>query len=118
MKSLTFKQVRKANTTRCAKHFHSIDSWTPTDWACAMAGETGEACNFIKKLRRLDDAKQLANIPKDRKKLIESIGKELADTVLYADLLAARLGIDLGEVIAKKFNEVSGRVGSSIKLPV
>jgi NTP pyrophosphatase (non-canonical NTP hydrolase) len=47
---------------------------------------------------------------------IEVIAQELADTVLYADLLAARLGINLGEAIRDKFNIVSERMGSDIKL--
>jgi len=81
-----------------------------------MAGELGEACNQIKKLRRLTDGKQLANIPTSAKAIVNKIAKELADTVIYADLLAARLGIDLGISVRDKFNEVSDRVGSDIKL--
>jgi len=113
---LTFDALRKANVKRCEASFHLIESWSPTDWACAMAGEVGEACNFIKKLRRLDDGKQLANIPKDRAEIIANISKELGDIVCYVDLLAARLGIDLAEAVADKFNEVSDRVKSDIKL--
>ena len=47
--NLSFNELRQANTARCEKSFHSINSWTPTDWACAMAGECGEACNLVKK---------------------------------------------------------------------
>lgn len=32
---------------------------------------------------------------------------ELADVIIYADLIAARLGIDLGDAVRRKFNEVS-----------
>jgi NTP pyrophosphatase (non-canonical NTP hydrolase) len=62
-----------------------------------MAGECGEVCNLIKKLRRGE------SVP-----LIE-IGDELADVVIYCDLLAARLKIDLGDAVVRKFNEVSDR---------
>jgi NTP pyrophosphatase (non-canonical NTP hydrolase) len=113
---LTFNHLRTRNVIRCETAFHTLDSWSPCDWATAMAGECGEACNMVKKLRRLDDAKQLANIPTDREGIIRSIGDELADLVIYADLLAARLGIKLGKVVAEKFNAVSDRVGSTIKL--
>ena len=41
---------------------------------------------------------------------------ELADVVCYLDLLAFRLGIDLGEAVRDKFNRVSERVGSDVKL--
>lgn len=111
---LTFNAMRRANIIRCEHSFHPVDSWSPCDWATAMAGECGEACNMVKKLRRLDDAKQLANIPNDRDGIIRDIGKELADLVIYADLLAARLGIQLAAAVADKFNEVSRRVKSNV----
>lgn len=95
---LTFEALRKANLQRCPEAFHEVDDWTPTDWATAMAGECGEACNLIKKMRRGED------VPK------EKVAKELADMVTYADLLAARLRIDLGEAVRAKFNEVSDRL--------
>lgn len=101
---ITFEQLKKANETRCGAAFHPIQSWSPTDWACAMAGECGEACNMIKKLRRGDDID------------IAEIGKELADVVIYADLLALRLGLDLGDCVVQKFNEVSERRGSDVRL--
>lgn len=102
--SLSFFSFRAANVQRCEASFHMCDDWSPTDWATAMAGECGEACNLIKKLRRGED------IP------VEQIGKELADLVTYADLLAHRLGINLGEAVRQKFNEVSKRVNSDVTL--
>lgn len=102
---LTFKTLRAVNLARCEQAFHPLDSWSATDWACAMGGECGEALNLIKKLRRGELITR------------EEIGKELADVVIYADLLATRLGINLGEAVIQKFNEVSDRVGSDIVLP-
>ena len=63
----------------------------------AMAGESGETCNLLKKLRR------------GEKISVEDIASELADVITYADLIAARLDIDLGEAVRKKFNIVSKR---------
>lgn len=97
---LNFAMLRQANVARCVDVFHAVNSWSPTDWACAMAGECGEACNLVKKLRRGEPVPEV------------DIGKELADVVIYADLLAARLGIDLGEAVRLKFNEVSERRNS------
>lgn len=81
----------------------------PTRREAALAGEVGEACNVIKKVRRgdrtMDDARP-------------DIANELADAVIYLDLLAARAGIDLGNAVAAKFNEVSERVGSPRRLIV
>lgn len=101
---LTFWELRLANVRRCDESFHPVEDWSPTDWACAAAGEMGEACNLIKKLRRGE--------PIER----DDIGDEIADTVIYLDLLADRLGISLAAAIKRKFNVVSDRVGSDARL--
>lgn len=103
-RSLSFGNVRKANLERC-KGFHALEDWSLTDWGCALAGEVGEACNFIKKMRRGD-----TSVTK------EDVAKELADVVLYADLLAARMKIDLGSAVKNKFNEVSVRRNSKVRI--
>jgi len=116
MNELTFSKLRNANVKRCEDVFHPLDSWSPTDWATAMAGECGEACNNIKKLRRLDGTDGSLDTKYERTRLIYETGKELADLVIYADLLSARLGIDLGDMVANKFNEVSEKRGSKVTL--
>lgn len=118
MSGLDFSTFRHANVMRCVESFHPIASWSPTDWANAMAGECGEACNIVKKIRRLQTyGDVLPHSTPGYVQLRIALAKELADTVTYADLLAARLGINLGMAVANKFNEVSDRVGSNIKLP-
>jgi len=104
--SLTFNKLRKANVIRCRESFHAngVMEWSPTDWATAMAGECGEACNFIKKMRRGDKVKT------------RDVAKELADLVIYVDLLAARLNISLGDIVKSKFNEVSRKKNSKVFL--
>lgn len=120
MKPLTFKRLRKANVTRCEKHFHPLDSWSNAEWACALAGEVGELCNFIKKLKRLESKNfQKTKAYKDQvsaELLRQECGKEIGDIQAYLDLIAARMGFELDKVTSKKFNEVSKRVGSKIKL--
>ncbi|MFA5936466.1 MAG: nucleotide pyrophosphohydrolase [Candidatus Paceibacterota bacterium] len=101
---LTFWELRLANLRRADAIGYPIADWSPTDWACAAAGEMGEACNLIKKMRRGEDVPTL------------DIARELADTVCYLDLLAERLGIDLGEAVREKFNVVSERYGTGVKL--
>lgn len=114
--TLDFATLRKANVERCEAPdgFNSpVNSWSPTDWGCSLAGEVGEACNEVKKLKReTDGGLQLG----DCENRIVAIARELADVVCYADLLAARLGIDLGEAVRFKFNEVSARVNSPVRL--
>lgn len=116
MNTLSFSDLRRTNLARCEEVFHPLDRWTPTDWATAMAGECGEACNEVKKLRRLDDADAEFDSPEERERRKGKTAAELADLVIYADLLAARLGIDLGEAITIKFNQVSQKRGSTFFL--
>lgn len=121
---LTFAALREANVKRCSSAFHPLSHWNPLEWAGAMAGEAGEACNVAKKLRRLDGTPQTRERQIDptlgldgtREALTRDLGAELADVVIYADLLAACVGIDLGAIVAQKFNEVSRRVGSPVLL--
>ena len=103
---LNFAELRNTNVRRCDANFFGLYEWSPTDWGCALAGEVGELCNLLKKMRRGEDIK------------VEDVGRELADVVIYADLLAARLGISLARAIPKKFNETSVKVGSDILLEV
>jgi len=113
---LTFQQLRLVNVNRCEQVFHPLDSWSIADWAVALAGEAGETCDAVKKLRRLQDGKNTSKDPQTVSQCIENIGNELADTIIYADLLAAKLGIDLEKAIVRKFNIVSERMNSNIKL--
>jgi NTP pyrophosphatase (non-canonical NTP hydrolase) len=114
--NLSFDELREANVTRCEQVFHALNDWTPTDWACAMAGEAGEACNEVKKLRRLDGADAEMDTAEERHWLKVKIAHEIADLIIYADLLAARLEIDLAEAVRYKFNEVSDKRKSTVKL--
>jgi NTP pyrophosphatase (non-canonical NTP hydrolase) len=81
-----------------------------------MAGEVGEACNVVKKIRRIENGTNTAKDPQTFDACRIMLADELADTIIYADLLAARLGIDLGEAVRNKFNEVSRRMNYSFSL--
>jgi NTP pyrophosphatase (non-canonical NTP hydrolase) len=115
--SLNLERLRFINAARAARwHKGGIESWSITDWSNAMAGEMGEACNAVKKLRRIED--EIANLSEadDRQlssveQAIDKIAEEVADTVIYGDLLLARLGASLEAALVKKFNEVSVRYG-------
>jgi NTP pyrophosphatase (non-canonical NTP hydrolase) len=99
---LDFDGLRYVNIKRCEELYFPLNDWSPTDWACALSGETGEACNKIKKLRRGD------NIP------LKDVADELADIIIYVDLLAARLKIDLEEAIISKFNEDTDKIAKKL----
>lgn len=114
---LTFNSLRGANKARLPQFknrkgepAHSQpdgSDWALSTWCNAVLGELGEAANLIKKIERgditLDEAR-------------EALGKEFADVVTYLDILAFRAGVDLGRATMDKFNEVSVRVGSTVRL--
>ena len=68
----------------------------------------------MKNLRRLETSKSTPNTPEGD--LHEMIADELADTVIYADLLCHRLGLSLGKAVQRKFNATSAKVGSEVTL--
>lgn len=109
--TLSFERLRATNTLREASESERIwkncPSWTLSDWTNALAGEVGEACNITKKMSLMYPASG---------DLHELLAKELADVVLYADLIASKIGKTLPEIIIAKFNEVSNRIGSDIRL--
>lgn len=109
---LSFTELRQANVTRCEKwHPQGIGSWSPSDWLVAAMGELGELASEVKTYNRERDGlvgNKETLTPEQRK---ERMMKEAADVVIYLDLFCAERGIDLGEAIQRKFNEVSERVG-------
>lgn len=104
------KRMRATSVERSKKwHLNGAIHWNPMEWACAMAGEAGEVCDAAKKLARLDSGMVQNNGPASREQAIQDVADEIADTILYLDLLAAELGIDLEEAVRHKFNKVSER---------
>lgn len=95
--SLSFERLKEANALRSNITFPACNVWTLGDWGCAVAGEVGEACNLMKKSRRGEP------IPADQ------IADELADVVIYSDLICSKMGVTLEDAIRRKFNEVSKR---------
>jgi NTP pyrophosphatase (non-canonical NTP hydrolase) len=126
---LTFNVLREANKKRLPefkdKHGRIAHAkpdgsdWTPAQWLQAVVGELGEYANERKKFERGD-------LTFDEFKL--KAAEELADVATYLDLLARRcldapephgvnrFGVDLGQAIVEKFNRVSERVKSKVRI--
>lgn len=104
---LTFRALRVANVARKARWHGDADEWSGADWSNAMAGECGEACNVVKKLRRHETHTGTAYNTPQADVLLIALAAEIADLVIYADLLAEKYGIDLERAIVEKFNHVS-----------
>lgn len=104
----SIRHISAIQRQRCAR-WHSLESWSPSDWGVALAGEVGELCNVIKKLNRVRDG-IVGNKPNEPD-LGNQLASEIADVYLYLDLLAQRMGVDLYEAVRIKFNETSIRMG-------
>lgn len=113
--TMTFAVLRAANVARLPRFknkkgepAHSQpdgSDWVLSTWCNAVLGELGELANLIKKVERGD-----LTLEEARAKL----AKECADVATYLDILAFRLGVDLGQVVIDKFNEVSRRVDAGV----
>lgn len=114
MSDLTFERLRYANVVRCHDAYDPLEEWSLCDWATAAAGEMGEVCGVVKKARRLGHDDDL--VLDDHLDLVADLSDEIADVVIYLDLLAARAGIDLAAAIARKFNQTSLNVHSDVRL--
>lgn len=116
---LTFNTLRTGNIQRLPEFknnqgntAHSKDDgsdWSPAQWLQAVVGELGEYANIRKKVERgdfdgkADEAQQM-------------MADELADVVVYLDILAFQLNINLGRAVMEKWNRTSKKVGSKLYL--
>jgi NTP pyrophosphatase (non-canonical NTP hydrolase) len=112
--ALTFGDLRTGNLARQA-HWGGAENWTLADWSNAMAGEAGEACNVVKKIRRVELGTTGNKDTTDAyRKQLES---EIGDVLIYLDLLANAAGVTLDHCVTRAFNEKSAELGMPIFLP-
>lgn len=118
---MTFEELIEANVSRANRwHNEGINEWSPLEWGGAMAGETGEACNAAKKLKRIEteiqhhDARMFgSDVSKEHLAAMyrKKIGLEVADTIIYGLLMCVRVGVDPVECIREVFNKKSEEYG-------
>lgn len=105
MTGLKWPTLREANLLRLPefknRHGEPAHSepdgsdWSDNEWLEAVIGELGEYANVAKKLRRGDLSRMEA---------LPMLADELADVACYLDILAFRVGCDLGEAMRKRFD--------------
>lgn len=109
------KTLRVFNNLRLANKYRS------EEWTCGeavdlsfrgneLAGETGEACNVLKKLERERRGWR------GSRDTVSHAMEELADVVICTDLIAMELGEDLDEAVRKKFNATSEKYDLTVRL--
>jgi NTP pyrophosphatase (non-canonical NTP hydrolase) len=86
--SLAFADLRGANATRNLRWFASgRNEWSHDDWLVSLGGEIGEALNIVKKMQR--DRLKMRGNAEAWDQLLIMLGDELADVVIYLDVLAS-----------------------------
>ncbi|HMB41029.1 MAG TPA: MazG-like family protein [Balneolaceae bacterium] len=106
---LSFSKLRRSNIER-QHEWDSDDQISLSYRGNELAGETGEACNIIKKLERERLGIKGSRATKDQ------LAEELADIIICADLIAMHEGIDLEKSVRDKFNATSKKVGLKTRL--
>jgi NTP pyrophosphatase (non-canonical NTP hydrolase) len=97
----TFDQFQRQNIERASNAFPP-QCLTTEFLAIAIAGEAGEMCNFVKKVKRGD-----YSIDEKRAEILD----ELADIMTYCDLFMSVLNEKTIDRLVAKFAEVSARRG-------
>lgn len=106
------REFSRLNRERCEAENgfnHKLDSWSLSDWFTATLGELGEAANVAKKLKRALDG--VRGNKETEPQLREMLRREVADTVIYLDLLAQRGGFDLWEAVRETWNAKAEQLG-------
>lgn len=139
VRSLPLHVLREANLARLPefKNAQGAPAHTESDgsdlslaeWANSVLGELGEAANVIKKIRRgdyaLDDVvehrvtginERRTDITTAPVRVRDLLADELADVLIYLDILAFRAGIDLSYATIWKWNATSERIGCNLRI--
>ena len=114
---LAFAQFAAVNRERCEApdgFNHPLSAWSVSDWFLAATGEFGEAANKAKKLNRVRDG--IPGNTETPDELRAGLADEIADAVIYLDLLAQSQGFDLGSIVTSKFNRTSEKNGMPHRL--
>lgn len=105
------EHIRTMNRLRCNRwHPPTGDDWTLGDWSNAVCGEVGELANVVKKLRRHESGHATGYNTPDVDELRAAFAEEVADVLLYLDLLTWKAGVtpdDLADALIDKFDRVS-----------
>lgn len=110
---LRFSDLRHANEAR-QEFWGGADNWTLADWSNAAAGEVGEACNVVKKIRRVELGTT------GNKETLDAywpkLCAEIGDAVIYLDILAKKAGATLEQCVAGAFNGKSEELNMPVRL--
>lgn len=119
---MNISKLQDINAERAIRwHNNGETSWTLLEWAGAMCGEAGEAANFAKKLRRLEQSLPNKTAGLDKSNNLElrfGCAKEVADTIIYGLVILSKLGFDASLVLQEVFDRKSVEYGFPERAPM
>lgn len=101
---ITFNVLREANRRR-QQEWPGNDKADVASRAIELAGEAGEVAEAIKKFLRAERGIKGSTATR------EDVASEMGDLLVSLDLLADKLGINLGDAVRSKFNATSEKYG-------
>jgi NTP pyrophosphatase (non-canonical NTP hydrolase) len=107
---LSFSELRTVNSERNVQWTGAAEPWAVADYVLEFVGEFGEACNVMKKLKRIASG-MIGNTADEEEALRAQLADELGDAQICLDLLANAAGVDLGAATRVKFNKTSVKHG-------
>jgi len=118
---MNLTEFQKINAIRAKRWHHDGQiNWNLLEWAGAMCGESGEAANVAKKIRRLDmklPNKEAGLSKTDRFVLDDKLACEVADTIIYGLIILSELNYDASAIIKSVFNQKSIEYGFPERAP-
>lgn len=116
---MNISEFQKINETR-AELWNKGGDWSLLEWAGAMCGESGEAANYAKKIKRLETnlPNKEAGLDISNNELLKvKMATEVADSIIYGIIILSRLGVDASVVIANVFDKKSIEYGFPERAP-
>ena len=116
---MDISRFQEVNNLR-ANRWHETGDWTLLEWAGAMCGESGEAANFAKKIKRITTNlpnKQAGIDISDLEMLKQGLAKEVADSIIYGIIILSKINVDASKIIADVFNQKSKEYGFPERAP-
>lgn len=107
---LTFDRLRHANQVR-QREWPGNEQADLAFRALEVAGEFGEVVEAVKKFLRAERGIRGTTAT------LDDVAEEMADAIIALDLLADKLGVDLGTAVAAKFNKTSTKYGLETRIP-
>lgn len=120
VRDVTIREIAHYHRKRNKLWHADSEPWTLADWSNAAAGEMGEVCNVVKKIRRLQTGMkgvQLRNQGTDVNALVDKAKGEIGGVFIYLLSLCDALQIDLTDAIRDEFNQVSSDQGFDVYIP-